>query len=202
MTPLLKKYLPLSSNSSSPSGHSDPTLRAQRQKDHYSHFILRLAFSSTEDLRRRFARVESTLFRLRWDKDDARERAAFVGGLHFDWKTVGEEEKRELGGQLSAGSGFSGKGENAGRADAEEWYKVDWERVPELVESRRVFIKKGMAYVPGREQLSFVMAEFGTRLEKALEVFPTYSHSLYPFPLVFNAPGPASCSLKSALTRH
>ncbi|MCJ1333782.1 hypothetical protein MMC10_010482 [Thelotrema lepadinum] len=171
MTPLLSKYLPLSSNSSSPSGASDATLRAQRQKDHYSHFILRLAFSSTDELRRRFARVESTLFRLRWQADDARERAAFVGGLEFDWEVVSEQEKRELGNQLSAVSGsWGGKREEAGRGDAEEWFRVDWERVPELVENRRVFVKKGKAYVPGREQLSFVLAEFGARLEKALEL--------------------------------
>ncbi len=41
MKPLLDKYLHIEANSSSSS-----QLFAQRQKDHYSHFILRLAFST------------------------------------------------------------------------------------------------------------------------------------------------------------
>lgn len=56
------------------------------------------------------------------------------------------------------------------RVDEETWYKVDWENVPELVERRAVFLAKGKAYVPGREQLSIVIAEFTARLERALEV--------------------------------
>jgi len=151
MKPLLEKYLPLSANSSSSSA-----LHAERQKDHYSHFILRLAFASTEDLRRRFSRVET---------DDVRERQAFVESLNFDWEMVGEQEKRELGPELvAAGGGF------VKRMDEESWFKVDWERVPELVETRKVLLKYGKAYVPGREQLSMVVAEFTSRLDKALEV--------------------------------
>ncbi|PHH76036.1 hypothetical protein CDD83_4324 [Cordyceps sp. RAO-2017] len=56
MKPVLDKFLPLETNSSGSS-----RLAAQRQKDHYSHFILRLAFASTEDLRRRFGRFETML---------------------------------------------------------------------------------------------------------------------------------------------
>jgi DNA primase large subunit len=160
MKPLLEKYLPLSANSSS------SNLHAERQKDHYSHFILRLAFASTEDLRRRFSRVETSLFRLRFQNDDARERQAFVESLNFDWETVGEQEKRELGPELVAAGGGSVK-----RMDDESWFKVDWERVPELVETRKVLLKAGKAYVPGREQLGMVVAEFTTRLDKALEVY-------------------------------
>lgn len=159
MKPLLDKYLPLSASSSSSSA-----IPLERQKDHYSHFILRLAFASTEDLRRRFSRVETALFRLRFQDDDMRERRAFVESLSFDWETVGEEEKRKYGVQLNAAAaGFA-------KMDQESWFKVDWERVPELVEGRRVFVKAGKAYVPSKEQLSMVVAEFTSRLEKSLEV--------------------------------
>lgn len=50
------------------------------------------------------------------------------------------------------------------------WFKVDFETVPELVESRRVFLKAGKAYVPSREQMSMVLAGFTERLDKGLEV--------------------------------
>lgn len=166
ITPLLQKFLPLSSNTSSPSGAADQRLKKERQKDHYSHFILRLAFSATEDLRRRFARSETMLFRFRFQQDDSRERRAFIESLNLDWQAVGEDEKRDLSESLmSATAGLR-------RVDDETWYKVDWERVPELIERRAVFMAKGKAYVPGREQLSLIIAEFTARLERALEVRP------------------------------
>lgn len=169
ITPLLQKWLPLHSNTSSSAGAQDDMLRLERQKDHYSHFILRLAFSSTEDLRRRFARIESALFKLRFQNDDASERRSFVESLQLDWEVVSEDEKRSLGAELlNATPGLR-------RQEIEEggWFKVDFETVPELVESRRIFLKGGKAYVPVREQMSMVLAGFNNRLDKGLEVCNT-----------------------------
>lgn len=164
ITPLLQKFLPLSSNTSSATGASDQRLKNERQKDHYSHFILRLAFSATEDLRRRFARAETMLFRFRFQNDDSRERRAFVESLNLDWEPVSDEERHDITESLASST------PGLRRVDDETWYKVDWEKVPELVERRSVFLKRGKAYVPGREQLSMIMAEFTARLERSLEV--------------------------------
>jgi DNA primase large subunit len=144
MKGILDKHLPLKSNSS-----RSQKLQEERRMDHYSHFILRLAFSSTEDLRRRFSRLESMLFRLRFVEDDPRERQDFVRSLNLEWEEVKEDEKR---------------------GEEQEWFKVDWERVPELVEKRRVLLKRGKAYVPQREQMSLVVADFTKKLDEALEV--------------------------------
>ena len=126
---------------------------------------MRLAFSSTEDLRRRFARIENALFKLRFQNDNAKERQAFVESLQLDWEVVTEEEKKALGADLqNANPGLK-------RQDVEGgWFKVDFEMVPELVEGRRVFLKAGKAYVPVREQMSMVLAGFNGRLDKGLEV--------------------------------
>ncbi|KAH8756678.1 eukaryotic and archaeal DNA primase, large subunit-domain-containing protein [Diaporthe sp. PMI_573] len=159
MKPILEKYLPLDFNSS-----KSTQLALQRQKDHYSHFILRLAFAATEDLRRRFTRVETTLFRLRLNQEDSRDRNEFVKSLTLDWEMVSDEERRELDTELAALSG-----RKVPPAD-ETWCKVDWERVPDLVEGRRVFLRAGKAYVPSREQTSMVVTEFTSRLERALEL--------------------------------
>ncbi|KAI9777919.1 MAG: hypothetical protein M1839_008454 [Geoglossum umbratile] len=156
LEPLLRKYLSLSSNTSSSTARN-----TERQKDHYSHFILRLAFSRTEDLRRRFLKLETALFRMRFTQDDARERASFVDSLNLEWEAVGEEERTVLVKELTA---VGGNREDGG------WFKVEWERVPELVETRKVLLKGGKAYVPIREQLSLIVAEFSSRLEKALEL--------------------------------
>jgi DNA primase large subunit len=48
--------------------------------------------------------------------------------------------------------------------------KVDFERVPDLVERRRVFLREGKAYLPLSEQQSLIVAEFSNNLERALEV--------------------------------
>ena len=56
------------------------------------------------------------------------------------------------------------------RFESETFYKVHWTRVIDLVGHRKVFIHRGFAYVPSREQQSLVFAEFKSRLEKALEV--------------------------------
>ncbi len=165
MKPIVDKYLPLETNSS-----LSTQLAAQRKKDHYSHFILRLAFSSTEDLRRRFTRVETILFRLRFNTDDLRERVAFIQGLQLDWEMVTDEEKTALASELGAVSTLGHGGRRPQAPDDESWCKVNWDRVPELVEGRRVFIRGGKAYVPSREQASMVVAEFSSRLERALEV--------------------------------
>lgn len=163
MKPLLEKYIPLEANSSSSSQKSE-----QRRKDHYSHFILRLAFASTEDLRRRFARVETALFRMRMGSDDKSEREAFVEELGLDWERVSDKERRMLRDELAATSaaGFGAKI----APEEETWCKVDWERVPDLVEQRKVFLRGGKAYVPSREQQSMVVTEFTAHLERALEM--------------------------------
>ncbi|PKS11048.1 hypothetical protein jhhlp_002809 [Lomentospora prolificans] len=158
MKPFLEKHLPLSPNSS-----TSAKLFEQRQKDHYSHFILRLAFSSTEENRRRFARVETMLFRLRFEADT--ERSAFVSNLDIDWfEPVSEEEKAEMREDLQAIAGFD---KRTGAVE-ESWFKVDWMRVPDLVESRKVLLRGGKAFVPGREQASMIITEFTSRLEKQL----------------------------------
>ncbi|KAF2461567.1 eukaryotic and archaeal DNA primase, large subunit-domain-containing protein [Lineolata rhizophorae] len=164
---LLEKHLPLHANSS-----RSTTLQDERRRDHYSHFILRLAFSRSADLRARFARLESALFRIRLRTDDTRERQAFIDSLDLQWEKVGVEERRELAAELGAvlTQGLNNKRAAQQAAEEEMWVKVDWEQVPELVESRRVFVKKGKAYVPGKEQTSLVVGEFTRRLEAALDL--------------------------------
>ncbi|PIB02243.1 DNA primase large subunit [Cercospora beticola] len=159
MRPILDKHLPLSSNSS-----RNTDIPMQRKRDHYSHWTLRLAFSSTQDLRQRFARLETQLFKLRIQQDDLRERRSFIESLPMSWETVGEEEKAQLLDQLKAATGFFNK------TDEESWFKCEWENVPELVERRQVLLKRGKAYVHVREQMSMVVSEFSRQLESGLEL--------------------------------
>ena len=105
------------------------------------------------------------------------ERQDFVKSLDLNWQSVPEEEKKELATQLLAATPGLKKQE----VDEGGWFKVDWETVHELVESRRVYVKRGKAYVPVREQMSMVLAEFSARLDKGLEVSlqSTFAASFY-----------------------
>lgn len=158
MRPILHKHLPLSQNSSRSS-----SLEEERKRDHYSHWTLRLAFSATDELRRRFARLESMLFKMRLNQDDVRERKDFVSSLSMNWDTVTAAEKAELGEQLKAGTAWK-------TGEEESWFKVDWEQVPDLVEHRRVYLRFGEAYVHVREQLSMVINEFSRQLDAGLQL--------------------------------
>lgn len=158
MRPILEKHMRLSSNRSRSS-----EIGMERKKDHYSHWTLRLAFSATADLRSRFARLETQLFKLRMQQDDLTERKAFIDSLPMSWETVSEEDKNLWLDELKAAT-FVKQG------DEENWFTVDWEKVPELVERRQVLLKKGRAYVHVREQTSMVVSEFSRTLESGLEL--------------------------------
>ncbi|ORY80921.1 DNA primase large subunit Spp2 [Protomyces lactucae-debilis] len=161
MADLVDKYLPLASDSTrhAKGDHLD----AERRKDHYSHFILRLAFCRSEDLRARFIRTESALFKYRFGLEDGPATTAFIKSLDLDWQAVSEAEVAQLHDKLLAASG-------ARSIDHESYFKVDWTRVADLVAMRRVFVKGGLAYVPVSEQLSLIAAEFSTKLAAALEM--------------------------------
>lgn len=43
---------------------------------------------SREDLRRRFVKAETTLFRVRYESDDRLDKEAFLGSRNFNWIQV------------------------------------------------------------------------------------------------------------------
>ncbi|EJF65965.1 DNA primase, large subunit [Dichomitus squalens LYAD-421 SS1] len=148
------KYLPLHSSTA----HLE-RLEEERRKDHIGHFVLRLAFCRSEDLRRRFVKAETTLFKLRYQSDDHNEREKFLKSRDFDWVVASPEEIQDLITPTSYDPA----------SKSSTYYKVKWTRVPDLVEKRKVVLKGGMAYVPAAEQASIVYQEFQRHLEKDLE---------------------------------
>ncbi|KAK3112669.1 DNA primase subunit pri2 [Teratosphaeriaceae sp. CCFEE 6253] len=158
MKPVLEKYMRLSSNGSR-SGEAE----VERKRDHYSHWTLRLAFSGTQELRTRFARLEAQLFKLRMQWDDTRERKAFIDSLSMSWETVSDAEKTQWRAELKAAT-------NLYHNEDESWFKVPWESVPDLVERRQCLLKRGTAYVHVREQTTLVVNEFSRQLDTGLEL--------------------------------
>ncbi|ANB15184.1 DNA primase subunit PRI2 [Sugiyamaella lignohabitans] len=153
LKPVLAEHLPLGTHGSA--------IESERKKDHYSHYILRLAFCRNEDLRAKLVRLETALFKYRFATDDSNDRKSFIQDLNLDWEQVSQQEKDTLAAELAHATVPS-------PAINETYFKVDFERVCDLVESRRVLVKRGKAYVPNSLQQSLIAAEFSSRLDQAL----------------------------------
>lgn len=161
LKPVLDKSLNLGSNRQV----SDSETQKQRQKDHYSHYILRLVYCRTPELRKEFVEREKILFRYRLSQEDASEREAFINSLDFEWEKVEYEEYEDVRPFLEAVS--RDKGDMMSRDTS--YVKVDWQKVADLVDSRRVFLKGGKVYVPASLQQNLVVNEFESRLSSAME---------------------------------
>ncbi|GAA98965.1 uncharacterized protein L969DRAFT_89018 [Mixia osmundae IAM 14324] len=170
--PLSSSYVPTTSRSAFKNGLPLPgtpehAIESERRKDHYSHFVLRLAFCRSDELRTRFVRAEASLFRARFDSDDAQERQQFINSLNMEWQTVSMEEKLDIAEHLIAVHSHLRTHEDV---RAEQFFKVPWTKVASLVGMRRIYIKRGEAYVPARDQASLVLEEFQRELAHNLEM--------------------------------
>ncbi|KAJ7285907.1 eukaryotic and archaeal DNA primase, large subunit-domain-containing protein [Mycena rebaudengoi] len=165
-----KTYLPLKASTAHGVDRD-----SQRRVDHLGHFVLRLAFCRSEELRRRFVKAETTLFRVRYETDDSKERELFLASRDFNWIAVDRDEKEKYKTELLASyQGSKVERERLEAFEADRYYKVRWTRVPNLVDKRKVFLQGGWAYVPSREVSSIVYQEFETRLEKDLLLTSRY----------------------------
>ncbi|GJE90839.1 DNA primase large subunit [Phanerochaete sordida] len=160
-----KKYLHLDASSA-----TLQDVDSQRRKDHIGHFVLRLAFCRSEELRRRFVKAETTLFRIRFEDDDRKEREDFLQSRQFSWTPVMKDEVEQYAEQLKAAASTYLPPKDQVDLEKEKYCKVHWTRVPDLIEKRKVFLRHGMAYVPSKEQASIVYEEFQRNLENALLV--------------------------------
>ncbi|KAJ3290495.1 DNA primase large subunit [Borealophlyctis nickersoniae] len=162
---VVSKELPLARNSQVKGGRIRPEeAYEQRKKDHISHFILRLAYCRTEDLRQWFLKQETALFQYRYTREEAAEQEAFVHHSGLGSAQLSQEERKEVSVELQQTHGL-----NAQDVNSTTFYRVPFEQVLDLVARRQVFVKGGWAYVPGKEQPVLVANAFRERLRDALE---------------------------------
>ncbi|NXM47186.1 PRI2 primase, partial [Gymnorhina tibicen] len=135
-----------------------------RRKDHISHFILRLAYCQSEDLRRWFLQQEMDLFRYRFKQLSEGLMQKFLEHVNLSFEAIGEDLKNELADELCA----STPGFNMTKVKEQMFYKVGLADAVDLFRARRVFIKDGFAYVPFKEIDVIVLNNYRTKLSKAL----------------------------------
>ncbi|GLT38860.1 hypothetical protein SLA2020_130780 [Shorea laevis] len=134
-------------------------------KDIISHFVLRLVYCRTEELRKWFLSMETALFRYRFLLESSEARRALMAEFNLPFKPVSNAEFENLKEKLSQVA--RSIGQPLPTADV-IFYKVPFEEVPELVGGRRVYIHKGYAYVAMNQVVSFVVTQFRSHLSKAL----------------------------------
>ncbi|XVF02792.1 hypothetical protein REPUB_Repub04eG0204700 [Reevesia pubescens] len=134
-------------------------------KDIISHFVLRLVYCRTEELRKWFLSMETALFRYRFRSKSSEAQRALMSEFKLPYKAVSNAEFESVKDKL--GQVARSMGQTLPAADA-IFYKVPFEEVPELVAGRRVFIHKGHAYVAMNQLVSLVVTQFRSHLSKAL----------------------------------
>ncbi|KAF5746420.1 DNA primase large subunit [Tripterygium wilfordii] len=134
-------------------------------KDIISHFVLRLVYCRTEELRKWFLSMETSLFRNRFKLESSDAQRALMAEFDLPYKTVSTSEYESIKDKL--GQVARSICPSLPTADA-IFYKVPFDEVPELVAGRRVFIQKGYAYVAMNQVVSLVVTQFRSLLSKAL----------------------------------
>ena len=139
---------------------------ASARKDVVSHFVARLTYCRTEELRRWLLQQECLLFSFRFRMLSAADQVSFLGAHGLPYSPLGAAEFDEVKDGLAAAAKSMDSRAETGRAS--DYYSVPFEQVPRLVARRAVLVRAGQAYVP-RDQLEpLVEGHFRARLSKAL----------------------------------
>jgi len=150
------------------------TREETHRKDFASHYIVRLGFSLTEDKRKWFLAQECDLFRARFRDLLPSDQRAFMEANKLPFAPLSREEFEHVKEALTAtvlavtNSSAQAHAVAQGAAAHESYCKVPFELVPDLIGSRRCFLKGGFAFVSRDQVGSLVIQPFRSSLSKAM----------------------------------
>ncbi|XP_069674983.1 DNA primase large subunit [Periplaneta americana] len=147
-------------------GRSEAELQA-RKRDHISHFILRLAYCRSEDLRRWFISKELDLFKVRFTSLSTEGVQCFMRTNNLKYEPISEKEKSQLRECLYESTSSM---TSMASVDTHDFYRVSFTDVQDLVRSRKVYLSRGYAYVPSTDLVSILSSVFRTNLAHSLAV--------------------------------
>ena len=149
------------------SGKENLKVLQNRARDHFSHFILRLAYCRTEDLRRWFVAQELDAFRWRCDMATAEDIRDFMLDYNLRFTEVSPEEMERLSSELLAVQQSQYQpGSEKGLQST--YYKVHFTEALELVRRRSVLISQGFCFVPASEMRTLLHFMFKSLLTQNL----------------------------------
>lgn len=129
-------------------------------EDHMSHFILRLVYCRSEELRRWFLSTETTLFRLRFGAAEDIKHSQFMEDNGINYKKFDPASDAALQTKLVGMLYLSDRNE--------VHYKVPFMDALDLVGQRKVYVEAGFAYVSHRNMVSIISSKFRAHLSEAL----------------------------------
>ncbi|XP_077586270.1 DNA primase large subunit [Stigmatopora nigra] len=141
-----------------------PSEYEKRRKDHISHFILRLAYCQTEDLRRWFIQQEVDLLRYRFNDLNPKIKTEFLHKNNLEYDAISIEDKRAMKDKL-INSSYCVSGITV---EDQDFYRVPFQDALDLVRTRKAYLKAGYVYIPHQDIVTIVLNDFRTRLSKAL----------------------------------
>ncbi|XP_067006911.2 DNA primase large subunit isoform X2 [Anabrus simplex] len=144
-------------------GETESALQV-RKRDHISHFILRLAYCRSDELRRWFIAREVELFRLRFLSLNTEGVKSFLQKNNLDYIPISEDEKNHLKENLLASTFIA----TPTFVEMTDFFKVPFSEVLDLVRSRKVYLNSGYAYIPSTDLFSVIQTIFRTNLSHAL----------------------------------
>ncbi|KAJ8970271.1 hypothetical protein NQ317_017166 [Molorchus minor] len=142
-----------------------------RRADHLSHYILRLAYCRSEDLRRWFISREMEWFKLKFLAQNTQGVLKFLEINDMHYKPISNEEKEDVRCELIVCT----RGITEVSLDSTDFYKLPFAEVVPLVKNRRVFLHLGYAYIPMSDLVVCVQSQFRAKLSEALNL---YNHRL------------------------
>lgn len=145
--------------------HSNEQDISGRRKDYLSHFILRFAYCSTEELRRWFITREMELFRLKFAGLSTKDVQDFVQCYEMKYTPLNSEQKADIKDDLYDCTAFQSTEE----IDSMDFYKVHFTEVLDLISSRRCYVKGGFAYVSASDFVSIIANKHQQLLEDGLQ---------------------------------
>jgi DNA primase large subunit len=133
------------------------------RKDVVSHFILRLAYCRTEDLRRWFIMHECALFAHRLDTLSPASLASFISANGLSFQVVSGEEKSARRARL-----LTIPNTPLSEFERSVYYKIPFAQATDLISSRSVYVEAGFAYVPLQRVVAIVVGRFRMGLSRSL----------------------------------
>lgn len=149
------------------------TTSEDRVRDNTSHFVLRLAYCKSEDLRRWFLQHESELFRFRFNQSTPAQIDSFMRENNLGYTPISRDEKKRLSeplknvyfGNMRSGVPMTTLEETFSKMN---FYKVPFTDVLTLISRRQLYMEGGFAYVPRDSLITLLQGRFRASLSKEL----------------------------------
>lgn len=139
-----------------------------RRRDHISHFLLRIYYCRSDELKKWFISRECELLRARLFDNLTSEMLSYND---FNYEKVGEKERSELSSKINWNSSLKNSANNV-------VYKIGFENAIELVKTRKVYINSGFAYIMIQDMVSVICNKFRSDLSHSLALMQMSLHQL------------------------